>query len=411
MLGGIISAITIAVGAAAIQHFSAQKGASDSLMMFVAVSIAAWFVSLLDGSELESNPTIGIGISAWLLSIPTAGNGVEIQLCMAAGAGLIAIATRSITATSFAVAMSSLVAVNGICSFVEIDHAIPHLGTTIGLLAAIASLVSLVPKLKGALAGLVSMALIGSAAAFVIHTADDAFHLYICIVVASITAFVTGIVIGEEDDLTRRTLMSIAWVAVLTVSFTLSQTAGLAIAVLIGALYAISIRSTAMVACLAPAIGIAIIRMFRLMYHDAGRSFDLGKHYAVIGLCVGIAIPHLVTNAKFKVGSAGSHLFALLCGTVPAIVLILTGAKGAYGLIVGLSVSALLPATKESRSIAPIAGMTVGLIGLLQYSWLEHWFTETRNDRLKGAAWPVGFAILLLAAWLFDNRKVAEAKS
>ncbi len=394
-----------------LHRFGDVKYATAAIGLFSLAAVVAWIVAHFDGTDMESTPVVVIGLGALLLSIPWAGKETEVALALAVGAGFAAVALRSATATAFACSLGGMVAANTIASFTDLDHQVPHVGTTIGLLAAIVALVSLWPKHTTIYGQLITAASLAAVAAFTVRGADDAFHLYICVAIGSIAAWVTLMVLGEADDLMRRTLVAITWIAVASVAFTLAKAGGIGVAVVIGVLYAAINRSSALLSCIAPAVGIIIVRVFREMYHDASRGFDLGQHYAVIGLCFGLALPHLAAAANVRLRSFGTHAFAMLCLVTPAILMILTGAKGAYGLIVGLSLSVLMPATREAKSVAPAAAFSVGFAALIQYAWLQTWFTEGRVDRLKGAALPIAAVAVLVALWMFDNRRRTEVQS
>jgi hypothetical protein len=119
------------------------------------------------------------------------------------------------------------------------------------------------------------------------------------------------------------------------------------------------------VALVSPILALSVYRLARFLYPDFSRSFDIGQHYAIVGLVVGILLPLILLQWGRDVSDGKSWPTALAATCAGAAALIATsfavvflGAKGASGLAIGYGLS---PALSTLKGGVPKTALATGL--------------------------------------------------
>lgn len=97
---------------------------------------------------------------------------------------------------------------------------------------------------------------------------------------------------------------------------------------------------------------------------DADQALDLGRHYVLVGLAVGLLWPAAVRGGRATFAVTALHWGAL--ALLPVVMFVVFGPKGLVGVILGLWVSQLLLPTIEERRWAPagVASLFFPLVGV-----------------------------------------------
>lgn len=251
--------------------------------------------------------------------------------------------------------------------------------------------------------------------------ADSYFETSEMLMVISL-ALLAACVAGWSDTDDGRGVMTpmlgaIAWIAVATIAFAQMKGYGVALAALaaVGALTALG--SFRAIHVMMPLFALALFRVFRQLHPETIRALDLGQHYAIIGILAGILlvlgpIEWVRTRSEERgmrtgLGAAllGIGVFIALAGGV-----VLLGAKGAGGLIIGFGLAGLVARLQGSKSLTAGAwGAALALSVVLAYAPLQAILDLTREEKL-GWLMRVGIAaaVPIVVALVVGGRAKAE---
>lgn len=209
---------------------------------------------------------------------------------------------------------------------------------------------------------------------------------------------------GLPDSTATALIGGLVWLGVATASFSFARGYGLALAGVVGAVTSWICGERRLLAWMSPLFALAVYRVVRFLYPDASRAFDIGQHYALVGLLIGIVLPILLTewgrglaNRKAWQGSISVFLggLATLAGTSAAVAFL--GAKGSSGMVIGFLASPLVSAIKgeppktaltTSMGLAAWAAVSIGVFASEE--------DLARPDKVKLLA-TVGLVVAVLA--------------
>lgn len=240
--------------------------------------------------------------------------------------------------------------------------------------------------------------------------------------------FLTGALVGgvahmlmDEEATSAKTLVCVVlWLGLATIGFSFGRGAGIAAALIGGLGVPIAFGNSRAVATAAPLIGIALYRMFRERYSTASDAVDIGQHYAMIGVILGIALPQLVQSwvagrpgddAKVAVAKVAWNvvLFA-----VPALTMMILGSNGLIGLATGLAFAAVVPTLHREASNVALP-LSIGLAALvpLGFDWFQKLADLTRDEKLKMLVWigVAGAVAALLIIVLSPKAQTTDNRS
>lgn len=214
---------------------------------------------------------------------------------------------------------------------------------------------------------------------------------------------------------------AIAWIAVATLAFAQMKGYGIALAALaaFGALTVMGSQRAMLAA--APLVALALFRVFRQLHPETIRALDLGQHYAIIGILAGLLLvlgpiewvrsrnAERGVRIGLAAGLMGANVMVALAGCV-----VLLGAKGAGGLIIGFGIAALVARLQGARGLAAAAwGVALALLVVLTYAPLQAVIDLTREEKL-GWLMTVGIVVVIpvaVALAIGGRAKAEEAQS
>ncbi len=221
-------------------------------------------------------------------------------------------------------------------------------------------------------------------------------------VVAALCAWVLPSSDDKPNSLTFG-IVSMLGIGLVTLAFSLAFGYGLAIAVaaMVGVL--IFAGSGTGLLAMGPVVGVLALRVVRELYPGTSRAFDIGQHYAVLGLLVGVVlllgasewIRSQNTRDKNIVWASGAAGILVLLISVVGMVLL--GAKGALGLVLGLGLAAWVAGFRGDRSPILVSSAT-GLMALLIAAQkpLEPYLNVARDTKLQIIAWLAAACVILV---------------
>lgn len=154
---------------------------------------------------------------------------------------------------------------------------------------------------------------------------------------------------------------------------------------------------------LAPLAGLVVYRLMREMHPDASKALDIGQHYGLVGLMVGLSIP-LLAMAWFKrqgeseprKTAMGALLWAIVLLVIPVAGAIVLGAKGYVGLMAGVGIGgavAALAGYASEKSLALAMSLSAGLA--VQYAWLQTRLDLTRDEKVQALGLSAAILVIL----------------
>jgi hypothetical protein len=161
-------------------------------------------------------------------------------------------------------------------------------------------------------------------------------------------------------------------------------------------------------------------RVLRDASPDSSRALDIAQHYGVTGIAIGALIPVIYADWFDKhrqdkaVPDAVSSLlwsFILIC--LPVLTIVVLGAKGASGLVVGLGLSGLLIAARKYATAAPLAvAIAAGAANAVAVDWIGDALDATRHEKLHSfGLWGIATAVAALGILAVSKRRAVEAAS
>lgn len=225
----------------------------------------------------------------------------------------------------------------------------------------------------------------------------------------------TGVVLyamqGDESDNLRVGLGAIAGVALGTVAFALDQAAGMAIALLaaMGTLLAVGDRRN--VLALGPLLGLVLFRVLREAGTGATRALDIGQHYTLLALVVGLVIAALPFDWQRgrKAQVVGSGLWGLLAIATPPFLVAALGMRGSTGLVVGLGVAGLLQTARGKADLRPLAlGAGLSAATILCLDWMGDDADLARDVKLRMLGYAAVAAVVIAVALAAAGRRRLE---
>jgi hypothetical protein len=217
---------------------------------------------------------------------------------------------------------------------------------------------------------------------------------------ASLVALVVAWFAEGEESLTRVILGSILWLGVATASFGYERGFGMSIALMAGLGISLSLNRPKSLLCLAPFATVVIYRVFYGLQPQFSSAFDIGQHYALMGLLLGVLVPVLATEWLRSQPSdrkrlwIAALLWVLILAAAPVPVAVAFSDRGIIGYIVGLGLAAVIEAPRR-RALDTMSlglGLAAGMVML--YGWLEPHIDLDRTQKIRALYWIVGLIAL-----------------
>lgn len=297
--------------------------------------------------------------------------------------------------------------------------AIAHAGVYLGLAVVIADLISAPVGLFLAksskwlrLAAPVLLFALFSGAAYLLFRKLELSNTLSTLFVASaaVALLVAWFTRGEEA-LSRVVMGAILWIAVATAAYGYDRGFGMSIALMAGVGISIALNKPRALLCLGPLVAIVIYRVFWQMHPESDRGFDIGQHYALMGLLLGALTPILAGEwlrseaASVRLAWLAAILWILLMAAAPVPVAIAFSDKGIVGYLIGLGLAPVLEATRR-RSLDTLF-ISVGLASamVLIYNWLEPHLELDRHQKIVALAWVIGLMAVAVLGIVYFSRQ------
>lgn len=392
-LTGFGIGILLVVVAYGIGLFPSQAAAGRSApiaMAAAAVCFAGWY-----GDKGTLAMVFGAASAGWLLSV---GKAVE----------------SNPWAMRAAIMAGSIVGANFLGTQALGGDAGPAAGTILALMASLAGILGGVcglffGKKSGAhiatfVAALIAVILWVGGATLLTRQGMLLSHTpYLLGGAAILGAIVHWLIPEDLASTTVRTLLgAVLWVAAATIAFGYEKGFGMAVALVGGAGMLLLIGNRRALLSLGPLAALVLYRVFRTGHPDASEAFDIGQHYAMIGVLLGAMLPIMAQEwlrvTSKKAGGAvllAGGLWILLLAAAPIPVAVGLSDKGIVGYMVGLGLAPVLEGARGERATHSLA-LTLGLSAAmtLLYDWLSPHLNIDRHGKLIALAWILGVFVV-----------------
>lgn len=239
---------------------------------------------------------------------------------------------------------------------------------------------------------------------------------------SALVALVVAWLVPEDlvSGTVRILLAAILWIAVATAAFGLQHGFGMSLALISGAGVLLLCGHRRALLSLGPLAALVIYRVFREAHPASSQAFDIGQHYALIGVLLGAVIPVMAqewlrVSAKRAGGAmliAGA-LWVLLMAAAPIPIAIALSDKGIIGYLVGLGFAPVLDGVRGERSANTVAlSLGLGSAMALIYDWIYPYLDLDRHGKLIALSWVMGIALVaafVIAALSSESFRLKEA--
>jgi len=207
---------------------------------------------------------------------------------------------------------------------------------------------------------------------------------------------------GEKPSVANLGLQALLWLAAATYAFTIGRGLAMGMVAFGAAGAAILAGRPTVMAASAPILALTAFRAFRDQSPDLSHAFDIGQHYALVGLLIGIVTTSALLEWYRQGGAFDRNWWGRLAiGTMVLMVIVgalaILGPKGGAGMLVGFGISPVFAAISGIGAGGSLgissAGMAATILGYPAVSVLQDWPT----DRKMNMAIAVGITILVLA--------------
>jgi hypothetical protein len=332
---------------------------------------AAWGIALGMGCQLI--PEAGRA-PAQLIAMIAAGIGAALLSSPMAGIGLVAV-----------------VLTDSLGKLGSSSDLLPMCGTVFGAVALVTIAVCVMSKGKAVFATVV-----GTLLPIVLGLALGWFWLKdnsygISIALGALAGLVLNAILPSATDrgAGQVTLGVLISVALATVTFSLARGTGMALT-FFGAFTVLAVvGNMRAILVLGPLLGIALFRAFRTIHPELGRGFDIGQHYAILGLLLGMFAPLVLSDwqAKTRTGviaAVALGIWGIVFMVLPPFVAVFFATFGAAGFALGTGLSGSIEALRGSNSASTVslgAGMSVAMI--VSFGWLVNSLDLARDDKVR----------------------------
>lgn len=185
----------------------------------------------------------------------------------------------------------------------------------------------------------------------------------VVVAVAAGAALVTHFAIRARGEAFGFTLSTLIWLGVATVTFGYLKGFGMALAWSVGLGALLFLGNARAILATGPLASLVVYRLFREYQKDAVRAFDIGQHYAIVGLVLAAGLVLLLLDfgrtaerAKAPVRSLCGLEFGLIGAIgLQVCAFVLLSAKGAVGFLVGTGLASFVAGLRGDRDGSGLA--------------------------------------------------------
>lgn len=211
-------------------------------------------------------------------------------------------------------------------------------------------------------------------------------------------------------------LASAIWVSIATVSFGFLRGFGMGTVLLAAVIGFTLFGSRKGLVTLGPLFALTLYRLFREMFTDATQALDIGQHYAILGILIGMLLvlgpiewarSRALRDALNTVSVALVEVAILLACITGAILL---GAKGSVGLGIGFGIGAVAAGLRNEKSPAVILqGLALSSVLILSFDPLSGLMDLDRDQKVRLLIELIGgVATLIIVARVLSAPKVEK---
>lgn len=277
------------------------------------------------------------------------------------------------------------------------------IGVAMGLALSVAAVLyaaceRALPKALGKL-GPVLIAALSAGAGYSVSRWAIGGVLWIVLGIAAISGLVVHWLVPPEGEPAplRVGVAAVIWLALGTIGFSYLKGFGMATAALEGMVVLVLVGNGRAIYTMGPLLGLVIYRVLRDASPDSSRALDLGQHYGVTGIAVGALIPVMfadwyIGRGKDKPinGAISSLLWGFILICLPALAIVVLGAKGSSGVVVGLGFSGFLLAYRKFAATPAVAVIiAAGAANAVAVDWIGDALDLTRTEKLHSFGWWV----------------------
>jgi len=200
----------------------------------------------------------------------------------------------------------------------------------------------------------------------------------------------------DQDPIPLRIgIATVIWLALGTIGFSMLRGFGIAAALVEGIFVLLMLGNCRALLTVGPTLGLLMYRVLRDASPDTSRALDIGQHYGITGLVVGGIIPLLFVD-WFEKQRSNKPIFVAISGllwgfiviSLPVLTIVVLGAKGASGVVVGLGFSGfLLAGRKTSNALVLSVAIAAGAANAVAVDWVGDAMDFTRQDKLHSFGW------------------------
>ena len=228
-----------------------------------------------------------------------------------------------------------------------------------------------------------------------------------------VLALIVAYLIPEDSTPSAMRVLvgTVIWISAGTAAFGFDKGFGVAALGLTAAIGLLASGNRRALQTLGPLGALVMYRVFYESHRGATQAFDIGQHYAMIGLVVGVLLPVMAQEWIRMVAKRGG-LSALIAGALWIVVLLIApittavvlGAKGVVGYLFGLGLASVVEAVRGEKSahatslgIAMAGAITLMYVALLPQLDLERTEKLSRLAYLGGGVVVLGVLIAVLS--------------
>lgn len=361
--------------------------------------------------------SVGLGVLASTLMHIFGGGTQTAELGLIVGSMAATVfASGGSNAAIAGVAGSAVVLINALGSFNADVPAEASFGSVLGVLAiAVAIVVLAVRKRKGA--WLLGAAVMVGGAVLAAHRIIPDEGLGVTIELGVLTGVVVTYLLPEgQTDPLRQAVATVLWLSLATLAYGPGRGFGVSLALLTGIATPLALGNARAVLSAGPLALLVILRLFQQIDGRTTAALDIGIHYVLLGLAIGVVVPAVAEEWRrrtFRVPALGSLLWCVLFVGIPASIGLVVGGKGLVGYIAGLGFGGLLVSREAALTLRPLAmALGSGAAAIVAYDRLSAVESMTRDEKTRFVAYAA-VVIAVVAAplvLLVKTQPTEEAK-
>lgn len=220
--------------------------------------------------------------------------------------------------------------------------------------------------------------------------------------------------LGEEVDGVRIGIASIIGIGLATIAFGFAKGAGIAFSLVASGGMLLALGNHRALLALGPLISIVFYHVLREAGTGATRALDIGQHYALLGIALGVIFPLIPSDWLKRQGAkaaGGAFLWAIIVFAAAPIVIVMLGTKGAIGFVSGLGLAGLAQALRRESSLLPVA-LTGALSActILALTWLNQTDDFSRDEKVHFFLYVAGGLVVVSVLLALLSRAPSREK-